>query len=250
MKLIKARVENFKSIDDSDQFTLDQVTCLVGKNEAGKTAVLEALYKLNPVEKGTGDFSLEEYPRKHLTTYRKRMKEEPAKVVTTTWELEAYEVQWLEEQFCKGVLKSSTIEINKGYSNKQLWTIPLDEGSIVKSILAGANLNPHYSCSIFGIDRAWRDAEQGFAIWLRGGCGASHGAMAGRGEPECRQLLLETVRIVPEGAWCGGTDGLSGTCAECDDALPCLALRRGPRQMQNEPADRADDLDPELEQSP
>ena len=88
-------------------------------------------------------------------------------------------------------------------------------------------------------------------IWgLRGGCGASHGAMAGRGEPECRQLLLETVRIVPEGAWCGGTDGLSGTCAECEgDALPCLALRRGPRQMQNEPADRADDLDPELEQS-
>ena len=72
--------------------------------------------------------------------------------------------------------------------------------------------------------------------------------MAGRGEPECRQLLLETVRIVPEGAWCGGTDGLSGTCAECEgDALPCLALRRGPRQMQNEPADRADDLDPELE---
>ena len=82
------------------------------------------------------------------------------------------------------------------------------------------------------------------------GCGASHGAMAGRGEPECRQLLLETVRIVPEGAWCGGTDGLSGTCAECEgDALPCLALQRGPRQMQNELADRADDLDPELEQS-
>ena len=77
MKLTKARVGNFKSIDDSDQFTLDQVTCLVGKNEAGKTAVLEALYKLNPVEDGTGDFSLEEYPRKHLTTYRKRMQEDP-----------------------------------------------------------------------------------------------------------------------------------------------------------------------------
>ena len=71
MKLTKARVANFKSIDDSDEFTLDQVTCLVGKNEAGKTAVLEALYKLNPVENGTGDFSLAEYPRKHLTTYRK-----------------------------------------------------------------------------------------------------------------------------------------------------------------------------------
>ena len=141
MKLTKARVANFKSIDDSDEFTLDQVTCLVGKNEAGKTAVLEALYKLNPVENGTGDFSLAEYPRKHLTTYRKRMKEEPATVVRTEWELEDYEVQWLEEQFGEGVLKSSTIGIDKDFSNKRLWTIPLDERSIVKSILAGANLN-------------------------------------------------------------------------------------------------------------
>ena len=141
MKLTKASVGNFKSIDDSDQFTLDQVTCLVGKNEAGKTAVLEALYKLNPVENGTGDFSLEEYPRKHLTTYRKRMKADPATVVRTKWELEDYEVQCLEEQFGEGVLKSRTIGIDKGYSNEQLWEIPLDEESIVKSILAGANLN-------------------------------------------------------------------------------------------------------------
>ena len=141
MKLIKASVGNFKSIDDSDEFTLDQVTCLVGKNEAGKTAVLEALYKLNPVENSTGDFSLEEYPRKQLTTYRKRMKEEPATVVRTKWELEDYEVQWLEEQFGEGLLKGRTIGIDKGYSNKRLWAIPLDERSIVKSILAGANLN-------------------------------------------------------------------------------------------------------------
>ena len=141
MKLTKASVGKFKSIDDSDQFTLDQVTCLVGKNEAGKTAVLEALYKLNPVEDGTGAFSLEEYPRKHLTTYRQRMKEEPATVVRTQWELEDYDVQRLEEQFGEGVLKSRTIGIKKGYSNKLLCEIPLDEGSIVKSILADANLN-------------------------------------------------------------------------------------------------------------
>ena len=71
-----------------------------------------------------------------------------------------------------------------------------------------------------------------------------------RGEPKYRQLLLGTVRLVPDGVWCGGTDGLSGMCAECErDALPCLALWRGPRQMQNEPADRADDLDPELQTS-
>jgi predicted ATP-dependent endonuclease of OLD family len=48
MKLISARVTNYKCIDDSEEFTLDQSTCLVGKNESGKTTILQALYKLNP----------------------------------------------------------------------------------------------------------------------------------------------------------------------------------------------------------
>ena len=44
MKLIKARVKNFKSIQDSTEFDIDdRITCLVGKNQAGKTALLEAL---------------------------------------------------------------------------------------------------------------------------------------------------------------------------------------------------------------
>ena len=141
MKLVKARVGDFKSIDDSDEFTLDQVTCLVGKNEAGKTAVLEALYKLNPVEDGTGEFGLEEYPRRRLARDRKRIADEPVTVVRTQWELEDHDVQWLEEQFGEGVLKSTTIEISKGYSNKRYWTIPLDESRLVQTIVAGANLN-------------------------------------------------------------------------------------------------------------
>ena len=43
MKLVKARVTNFRSAEDTGEFRLDHVTCLVGKNEAGKSAVLIAL---------------------------------------------------------------------------------------------------------------------------------------------------------------------------------------------------------------
>ena len=44
MKLTKARIKNFKSIQDSTEFDIDdRITCLVGKNQAGKTALLEAL---------------------------------------------------------------------------------------------------------------------------------------------------------------------------------------------------------------
>jgi predicted ATP-dependent endonuclease of OLD family len=46
MKLTAARITNYKSIIDSTWFTLDDLTCLVGKNESGKTAVLEALERL------------------------------------------------------------------------------------------------------------------------------------------------------------------------------------------------------------
>lgn len=141
MKLTKASVGKFKSIDDSGEFTLDQVTCLVGKNEAGKTAVLEALYKLNPVEGRMGSFSLGEYPRKHLTTYRQRKQEDHATVVRTKWELDDCEVKSLEEQFGVGVLEGKTIAIDKGYSNEMHWDIPLNEGCVVKSILTNANLN-------------------------------------------------------------------------------------------------------------
>ncbi len=48
MILKSVRIENFKCVEDSKEFSLDPVTCLVGKNEAGKTALLQALYKLNP----------------------------------------------------------------------------------------------------------------------------------------------------------------------------------------------------------
>jgi hypothetical protein len=48
MQLIKAHVTNFRSVEDSGPFSLEQVTSLVGKNEAGKSAVLLALGALNP----------------------------------------------------------------------------------------------------------------------------------------------------------------------------------------------------------
>jgi len=48
MQLKKAHVTNFRSAEDSGEFELDRVTCLVGKNEAGKSAILLALAALHP----------------------------------------------------------------------------------------------------------------------------------------------------------------------------------------------------------
>ena len=64
MRLSKARVQGYRSVIDSGFFDVDNgKTILVGPNEAGKTAILQALYKLNPPE-GTDLFDpLRDYPR-------------------------------------------------------------------------------------------------------------------------------------------------------------------------------------------
>ena len=44
------------------EFAIDEkVTCLVGKNESGKTAILQALEKLNPVDVDDGKFEQLDY---------------------------------------------------------------------------------------------------------------------------------------------------------------------------------------------
>ena len=70
MKLTKVRITNFQSIQDSTEFDIDNVTCLVGKNESGKTALLKALYRLNPINEKNSQFDvIDDYPRGSVNDY-------------------------------------------------------------------------------------------------------------------------------------------------------------------------------------
>ena len=42
MRLSNVEIKDFKSIRHSKPFEVGQITCLVGKNESGKTAILQA----------------------------------------------------------------------------------------------------------------------------------------------------------------------------------------------------------------
>lgn len=70
MKLLKFRVSNFKTINESEWITTDNITCLVGENEAGKTNVLTALLKLKPADKNTKINLISDYPRHKYTEDR------------------------------------------------------------------------------------------------------------------------------------------------------------------------------------
>ena len=65
MRLTHVRVQNYRCVRDTGWFEVEQAkTILVGPNEAGKTAVLEALHRINPPD-GVREFDpLRDYPRK------------------------------------------------------------------------------------------------------------------------------------------------------------------------------------------
>src|SRR5262245_7913356 len=121
MKLTKVEIKDYKSIRQTTPFEVGQITCLVGKNESGKTALLQALYKLNPVVPEHGSFDVtDEYPRSEVEEYRQRVEAEeadPATVVKAEYALDE-EVAAVEAAYGAGVLAAKTITLSKGYDNK------------------------------------------------------------------------------------------------------------------------------------
>ena len=123
MKLTKVRITNFQSIQDSTEFDIDDITCLVGKNESGKTALLKSLYRLNPINEIDSNFNVtDDYPRRTMITYEDEIAEgrqEPAQVVQATYELEPVDIVDFKES-SEYVFKDETptITLRKGYSNE------------------------------------------------------------------------------------------------------------------------------------
>src|ERR671930_1223229 len=64
MRLKKVRIRKYRSIRDSGWFDVEATkTILVGPNESGKTAILEALQKINPPGETRNFSALRDYPR-------------------------------------------------------------------------------------------------------------------------------------------------------------------------------------------
>lgn len=137
MILKTAHVTKFKCVNDSTLFSLDKdVTCLVGKNEAGKTAILEALTRLRPVRESDGKFDVvKDYFKPEMLDYQKRHETSPDKAVETVWELEPDDVAALEPLIGSAAHKIGTVKIWKTFDNKEHWDFRINEADVVQEIL-------------------------------------------------------------------------------------------------------------------
>ena len=73
MKLIKFRIKDFRSIEDSTWIDCGEVTNIIGVNESGKSNSLIALWKLNPARDGEINL-VEDLPRHYYAAWRNNYK--------------------------------------------------------------------------------------------------------------------------------------------------------------------------------
>jgi predicted ATPase len=143
MKLRKARVTNYRSVNDSGEFSITDLTCLVGKNESGKTTILQALAGLQPIgddRKLTYD-KQRDYPRRHLTQYAQRHGGDEAGVLTTTWELDDDDVAVVEGILGPGCLESRLVEVVKYYGGQRTWAVNIAEPKVVAYLVEDSGLS-------------------------------------------------------------------------------------------------------------
>lgn len=127
MKLISARVQNYRSVEDSGEFEIGELTCLVGKNEAGKTTLLNALRGLRPAQSFKFD-ETNDYPRRFATRFNDRHPGGSAEVIGTCWRLDKEDLDVVEQRFGAGILDDDMVSVSFGFRyDGRRWGVTVDD---------------------------------------------------------------------------------------------------------------------------
>jgi hypothetical protein len=126
------RVQNYRSLSDTGWVELDDLTCLVGRNESGKTAFMRAVEKLNPAYGDDGYVPYAEYPREDWPEYSDQHESEPAVVASGRFRLDDEDVAAVEAAFTEGILADREVTVHRDYANERHWELDIDEAACLE----------------------------------------------------------------------------------------------------------------------
>lgn len=162
MKLVSAQVKNFRCILDSNTVEIGRTTCLVGKNESGKTAFLKALEGLRSVTPEYARYDkTENYPRRHLANYDSRHEGNEAEVIITVWQLEESDKDALKKEFGEEALIGDEVSISKSYGDENpTWGVSIDHRAVLRQLSMRFNLSSADEDPIKGAEDTQSAAKQ------------------------------------------------------------------------------------------
>jgi len=134
------RIRDYRSVEDSGAVPIDgDVTCFVGKNESGKTAFLQAVHLLNPLNPIKGKTKYDEvmdYPSRKSSAYKKTRETNPATVVTAVFALEEEELAVVRREFGPNCLTRTTVTVEVGYGGGKMFDAGVDVAAALKHLTA------------------------------------------------------------------------------------------------------------------
>lgn len=155
MRLKTVRVRMFRNILDSTEVKIQSdVTCLVGKNESGKTAFLQALWRLRPA-RSNASFSIpDQYPAWLEKRHRQEGKKlEEVRPVEAVYDWELKDRQLIEGLFgSKVVSRDAQLKLWKNYQNEFVWEHGCDERRAVECLLADTKLPDDVASDFKGVE--------------------------------------------------------------------------------------------------
>lgn len=140
MILKTAVVRKFRSIENSGTVRFEpDVTCLVGKNESGKTAFLEALSQANPLAgSGRGFDELRDYPRR--LRGRDRGQIAATSPISATFELGDADLEAVVQQLGPDAIGAKELTVERDYAGRQHLLVGDQEVGGELAALLGARL--------------------------------------------------------------------------------------------------------------
>jgi predicted ATP-dependent endonuclease of OLD family len=141
LKLKSFQIKSFRSIVDSTPVGVEgDATCLVGKNESGKTAILHALNRLNPVQSEPFDLNAE-YPRWLISKDKREGRTVEAVPIEATFELDPEDLQAVQDAVGADVLQGTDLDLERRYDNVLRMSFKVDELKAVINFLEDANVS-------------------------------------------------------------------------------------------------------------
>jgi predicted ATP-dependent endonuclease of OLD family len=135
-KLKSATINKYKSYTEEQTVNIEpDITTLVGKNESGKTAFLEALAKSNYFTDDE-NFKFDEvhdFPRNELKKHQRSGEE--LEVIVCTYEIDDQTLKDIESDLCEGVLSKKEFSVATKYKGSRTWRdVDLNEKLFLESL--------------------------------------------------------------------------------------------------------------------
>lgn len=134
MQLESIVVERYRNFTDPQTMAVEtDVTCLIGKNESGKTTILKALHRLNPAnDPDTFDVTTD-YPRRLLAQDRKKQNLEDVTPIRAVFLLEEDDVDALAQELDVTIPPSARVVAERTYGGDLVLDVTCEFGEVLEA---------------------------------------------------------------------------------------------------------------------